>query len=211
MKLRRYISGITVVAMMLISTPALLAQESVSRHALQFSWGAAIPMGDKNFTNKTTYVAPQLGYEYRFASNFSASLSLGLSYSDEKGLTRDSFDGDVITANTHRKLTLVPVQAQMRYSPLGAKATAWQPYVGIGAGVQYAKFYIMGDVINTSGTSDWAEVITPHVGLRYQPSNKRVYFDLQTLWQYAGNSWKIANTQSQQNIGVRIGVGISIF
>lgn len=209
MNTRRYTGRFIAIVILLAALPALYAQESVGSHSATFSWGVALPMGDKNFTNKTTFITPQFGYEYRFASNFSAGFSLGLSFSNEKGPTNDLFDGDVVTANTHRKLTLIPVQAEFRYFPLGTCNTVFHPYIGLSGGIQYAQFYLTGDAIVTSKTGNWAEVVTPHLGVRYQPGGKRLYMDLRAQWQYSGNGWELTRAKSQQSIGIRVGIGYS--
>lgn len=191
---------------LLCATPILHAQES-GGYSLAFHWGLASPVGGSDFTRKTSYMAPQFEYEYRFVSHFSAGLSVGVTFSDEKGRTNDRFGNDAVTGNSHRKLTLLPIQAAFRYFPLGTKKTLLQPYLGIAAGMQYAQFYLTADAINSAGTANWSEVLTPHCGVRYRLSEKGLYFNLYAHWQFSGNDWSMAYSKSQTNIGVAVGVG----
>lgn len=210
MVVMKHISRFIAVITLLSSAPVLCAQEAESKSSISFSWGVEVPVGDGNFTSKATFMTPKLGYEYLFASEFSIGGSIGVSHSDEKMLYEGMFDNSFVTTTPHRKLTLVPIQADFRYFPLRTSKSAFQPYVGLSAGVQYAKFYITADVINTSGRSNWAEVITPNAGLRYQPDEKRIYMDLRAHWQHSGNGWDLADgNKSQQNVGVRLGFGLS--
>lgn len=194
---------------MLVATPALSAQEVAGNHSVAFSWGVSVPVGSNNFIDAPTLVAPALSYEYRFAPNFSVGGSVGYSCRNEELFFEGIFNGDLVSSNIHRKLSLVPVEAQFHYFPLGAH-TAFQPYVGVLAGAQYAEFSATGDLVSTSGASNWGAVVTPNVGLRYQPKPKGLYADLRVGWQYSTNGWAVANNnKSQQNAGVRLGVGFS--
>lgn len=209
---RRYIFRFIAVTTLLISAPELSAQEAGSKNSAFLSVGIETPVGGNNFTSEASIGSPMLGYEYRFASKFSIGASFGFSHSDEKvDVSRYDFDWDNVTTTVHRKLTLMPIQADFRYYfPMSSAMSALHPYLGLSAGVQYAKFYITADVITTSGRESWAEVITPNAGLRYHPGQKGLYADLRVEWKYSGNAWQIANNnKSQQSIGVRLGVGYS--
>lgn len=199
-----------VFAILLLKASGLHAQAPPSgSHSLFADWGITVP-SKSSFTDRTTYVAPQLGYEYRLSAIFSAGITLGISHSNERAMTTDKYNGDWVDGNTHRKLTLIPLQVQFRCFPLGNGRTRLQPYLGLSGGVQYARFYLSGDAVQTAETSGWGGVITPHVGLRYSKPQSGLFFDLAVQWQSSSNEWKAVDSPSQRNIGVRLGVGYTI-
>lgn len=201
MKFKRYIAFLLIS----ISLSVAYAQKTVEKHSVSVGWGVWLPVGNSTFTNKLTWVTPHVGYEYRLLPQFSVGFSVGCFYSNEKGDTADRYNSSLVNGNSHRKLTAIPMQAELLYFPLGAGEQSLQPFLGIGGGIQYAKFYITGDVINTSQVSSWAGVITPQIGLRITPfTNKKISLDARVYWQNGGNTWELLDTSSQQGIGVEL-------
>lgn len=201
MKFKRYIAFLIMSA----SLSVLYAQKTKEKHSVSVGWGVWIPVGTSTFANKLTWVTPHVGYEYRLLPQLSAGFSVGCLYSNEKGDTTDRYDNSLVSGNSHRKLTAVPIQAELLYFPLGSREQLVQPFLGIGGGVRYAKFYITGDVINTSQVSSWAGVMTPQVGLRVTPfANKKISLDARLYWQNAANRWELLDTSSQQGIGIEL-------
>lgn len=208
MKLKRYIA----LLMMSASLSVLYAQKTEEKHSVSVGWGVWLPVGGNTFTNKLTWVTPHVGYEYRILPQLSAGFSVGYLYSNEKGNTTDRYNNSLVNGNSHRKLTAIPIQAELLYFPLGAREQLFQPFLGIGGGVRYTKYYITGDVINTSEVSSWAGIMTPQVGLRVAPfANKRISLDARLYWQNVGNRWELLDTSSQQGIGIELRMVSLIF
>lgn len=200
---------------MLVSVSALKAQKPARNQSAELGWGVAIPLGSDGFLNKTTWTTANAGWEYRIHPKVSAGLSLGWMYADESGITRDRLSAggvtDEVSGNSHRKLTLVPLQIQVRYFPLGNEDRI-QPYLTLAGGAQYADFYISGDQIQTGSDKNVAAVFTPDAGVRFFPvAGSGLYIDARCYWQYAANGWSYTNTGSQQYLGFRVGVGFPVF
>ncbi len=175
-------------------------------NSVSMGWGVAVPSGSNSFANKTSWVSPAVAWEYRFIPVLSAGLSVGYASFDEQAVTRDRYDGDLTDGYTDRTLSLTPVQAVLRYQPLGAGTSQWQPYVSLAGGMQYARYRIEGDQIPASGKEEWAAVVTPAVGLRYYAC-QRLWFDLSGSWQWSNSEWNLLNVKSTQNFRVGISVG----
>lgn len=191
--------------MLLVSVSASKAQKPAGNHSVALSWSVAVPSGNDGFLNNVTLVTPNVSWEYSFSPTISAGMSLGLMYGDEKERTTDRIPTGLVSGPSDRRLTLVPLQAHVRYFPLGKKEVRFQPYVTIAAGAQYGRFHITGDQIQTNSTDNFAVVLTPDLGVRFYPrAGSGFYLDASCYWQYGGNSWSYTNTGSQQFIGFRI-------
>lgn len=188
------------------------SQTSDHRNSVTVGWGVSIPAGNGNFAGKASWVSPSLDWEYRLLPVLSAAVSAGYAYFDEKGVTRDRFDGDITDGYTSRTLSLLPLQVGMRYFPFGAGEGSFQPYLFVAGGVRYARFHITGDLIPSGNVKNWSGVVTPGVGLRYHPRRcKKIWLDLRGSWQWGGNGWVLLDTKSQRSVGVNVGVGVVIF
>lgn len=155
---------------------------------------------------------PALGYEFMLAPRL--SLGIGGSYmtGEYKGETEDYFDNDFVTAYSRRKLTLVPVQLWARYFVYDTGVNILVPYAALGAGVQYADFFITGDNIQTSGTINWGIAVTPEIGLRvYIDSARSIFMDARANWTWGSNKWPVYdNNKSQTRLGIQLAVGFSL-
>ena len=192
-------------------TPALYAQESVGNSNLTLGIGTTIPTGSESFTSDPTFVSPYLMYEYFVMDDLSLGLSLGYRYSKEDGQTRDHINGDLIDGYSERKLTQLPIQIQARYYPVHwGRHKNWSAYVTIAGGIQFNKYFLVGDQIHRSKHEKWTGVFTPDVGVRFNPVNCKIYLDARLSWGM-NKGWEMTTDKTQQNLGVHIGVGMKIF
>ena len=193
------------VALSLMGTLTAVAQD----HSISLDWGGHIPTGGGNFRNETSWIAPSVGWDRHILPWLSVGYSVGYGYAHEKGITRDRYDGAIVDGYSERKLSLVPVQARVRFFPLG-QSTAFRPFVSVTGGVQYARFFITGETIQTTAANSWGGVFSAAAGVRYYPVRKRGFFiEASGGWQWAGNRFNVMNTKSQKGVEVRLGVGFS--
>lgn len=195
--------------LLLIWLPAIKAQSDLNRHSVSVGWGVGSQLGSERFLSGATLLNPRVAYAFAVKSTLSVGFSAGYSFRSETGFTRDCIEGDLLDGNTDRKLTLVPIQAVARYFPLGAGGGRIQPYAGLSGGVQYARFDLKGDLIDSFGISNWAAVVTSDLGVRFYTGDKRFYFDAELYWQYGGNKLTKANLRSIQRWGLNLSVGLS--
>lgn len=195
-----------------VSFSVLYAQKTMEKHSVSVGWGVVLPTGSSTFTNKPTWVTPHVGYEYRVFPQLSAGFSLGYRYSNEKGDTKDRYNSDLVSGQSHRTLTAIPMQIELLYFPLGACLQKFQPFLGIGGGLNYAKYYITGDALHSEETANWARVVTPQVGFRMMPFlTKKLSIDARVYWQNAANNWKLLHTSSQQGVGFEFRIASLLF
>lgn len=185
------------------------AQSQIKRHSMEITWGPSIPSGS-NFTERTGWSAFTLRWEYRIIPQLAMGLSAGFDRCGENGMTEDFFNGDLVTGYTERKVTLFPLAVHARYYPIAGRTHVMQPYIGIGAGAQWARFDITGETINTSRGENWAATAMPEVGTRIYPvRGGRLWFDVKVALRFAGNSWKPAQIESLGSILPSVGMGLS--
>lgn len=177
------------------------------RQSIAAHWGVAVPINNQ-FIDKAGAVNPSLEWSYRIIPSLSAGLSLGYGSFIEKGAGDERIDTDLISGNREKSLSLMPFLAKFHYFPFGNRNRLFSPFIGVGVGVQYAKFYIIGDAISSNKTSNWAEAFSAEMGAKIQlPKNERIYFDIRGLWQYGGNSCSLTGTKPIQTLGITLGVG----
>lgn len=185
-----------------------VAYAQADRQSISAHWGVTIPM-NKGFVEKIGFVNPSLEWSYRVSSILSTGVSFGYGYRAEKGVSDERMDGYFLSGYRKRSLSTLPLLAKFNYFPLGYKSTLLSPYIGVGAGVQYAKFHIVGETINSNQTNSWAEAFSAEIGTRIQlAKNNKLYFDLRCLWNYGGNSWSLFETKPIQTLGFTIGIGL---
>ena len=181
------------------------------KNSVSLGWGGSIPAGGGNFSNTATMVAPYAEWEYSLSQWFSVGASAGYVYGSEKGDTRERVNGDIVDGYSERTLSLVPLQARLRYFPLGGNRPL-RPYVSASGGAQYAKFDITGDAILSSGVKNWAGLFSAGAGVRFYPNpDKDFFLGLGGAWQWAGNKFKIMDTNAQRSVEIRIEAGFPIF
>lgn len=186
----------------------IVAGAQDQRQSISVHWGVTIPPNN-GFIDKVGVVNPSLEWSYKVLPTLSAGVSLGYGYATEKGEGSERVDGDFASGYREKTLSSMPLIIRLRFCPLGTKSTLFSPYIGVGAGVQYSKFHITGDAINSNGAGNWAETFSAEVGTRIQPKEgSKLYFDVRGLWQYGGNDWPSVEAKSIQHIGFALGVGI---
>lgn len=179
------------------------------KQSISFNWGVMVP-ADNGFVENTGWVNPSLEWNYRVLPALSAGISLGYGFNSVRGIADERFDGDLISGYREKKLSIVPVMALVNYFPMGNGGALFRPYLGIGAGVQYAKFQITGDNIITSTTANLAEVFSAQLGTRICPGKTdKFYLDTRFSWQYGGNSWPAAEIKSIRGLGFALGAGFT--
>lgn len=198
---------ILIAFLLVITAPASFGREwGSSRHAAGISWGISTPVGKDNFMNKQSWISPALSYEYQLTHRFSLAASLGYEYGKERGVTSDRLHNDLLDGYTTRTLTSIPVQARVLYFFRRNRELPFQPYLGAGIGVNYARFYVEGDLISPVGKSNWAGIFTAQAGFRYALGGGPVSLDASLFWQRAGNAFAPVHIERRQSAGVRIGV-----
>lgn len=179
------------------------------RQDLNVSWGGYFPTGS-GFVQNVSWTQFSLKWEYRIIPQLGTGLSIGYGFHKESGWTLDHFNGAIVTGDSKRKLTQIPIQAQVSYYPIGARQSYIQPYIGVGIGGQWARYDLTGTVIQTSGIKNWGLVVTPQIGMRIYPSKTEIFWlDVNVAYRYATNEWKLASIKGQQGIIPTLGVGFS--
>lgn len=201
--------GLKIFTLLLTLCPCTKAAYAQAyRQSISAYWGVTIPMNE-GYIEKVGFVNPSLEWSYRVFSIFSAGVSFGYSYREDKGVSDERMDGYFSSGYRKRSLATLPLLAKLNYFPLGYKSTLLSPYIGVVAGIQYAKFHIVGETINSNQTTSWAETFSAEIGTRIQPAkNNKLYFDLRCLWNYGGNIWSLFETRSIQTLGFTIGAGL---
>jgi outer membrane receptor protein involved in Fe transport len=176
--------------------------------SVSVAWGVSLPAGDA-YIEKMSARNLSLEWDYRIMPRLSAGVSLGYgSNSSNKGSGNVFFDGALVSGRREKKLNIVPIMARLDYFPLGDANTLFSPYLGIGAGVQYAKFQIKGDYIVSSTRKNWSENFSVRAGVRIRPLEAgRFFLDARCLWSYGGNSWSPAGVDSIRQFGVMAAAG----
>lgn len=188
---------------------ALSAQKPARKHAISLGDGVNIPLGDNGFLNKTNPTAPFVAYSYAVSGNFSVGVRAGYAYSREKGETRDRYDNALVDGYSDRKLTLIPLQVELRYFLFGGAKALLNPFVVVAGGAQYSSYFITGEYISTAERSDWSYVVTPGVGVRIVPCRSGMFhLDIMADWQYAGNQWPLTASRYHQFIGIKLAAGL---
>lgn len=179
----------------------------VQRQSISVHEGVAIPVKN-GFADKAGFVNPSVEWRYSLLPAWAVGLSLGYSYSTEKGEGDVRVADDLISGYREKSLSSMPFLAKFHYFPLGGGSSLFSPFIGVGAGIQYAKFYITGDAVNSAKTSNWAKAFSVEVGTNIQPLKvETIYFDIRCLWYYGGNSWPFLEAEPMQTVGVTLGVG----
>ena len=185
------------------------AQTLAARHSVEAAWGVSVPLGT-SFLDKTGAGAFSLRYEYRFASRFAAGMLVGLDRTVEKGLFDGTFDGDAVTGYTERIQQQIPILASLCWYMLGEKQSVLRPYVGIGIGVQWTRFEITGETINSSRADSWGLGTTVGIGTRIYPRREGAFFlDVRAAYRYGSNKWNAAGVNGLQGFYPSIGAGIN--
>lgn len=199
------IASIVLVVLCLCYTE-VSAQEQ--RQSISVHWGVTVPSGD-SFIGKAGAVNPSLEWSYRVLPVLSAGVSLGYGYATDKGVSDEHIDGDFVSGYREKSLSTMPLIAKLNFFPLGNKSILFSPYIGVGVGVQYAKFYMTGDALNSKDASNWAEIFSAEVGTRIEPKyGSKLYLDVRCIWQYGGNGWPLVEVKSIQQIGFALGAGV---
>lgn len=176
-------------------------KQSVSLH-----YGITIPTGG-GFIDGAGFADLTAEYGVGLSSTLGAGISAGYGYDRRRGHTTDRYDDDLVSGFSDRNLTVIPVQAWLRFFPWGQRMR-WQPYLMFGAGVQYARFDIRGDQIDARTTSDWAVSVSPQLGSRFFPrAGKKLYLDGRIAWRHSENEWRVMDVNSIQRFCVSLGVG----
>jgi opacity protein-like surface antigen len=164
-------------------------QQSVS-----VAWGVSIPVGDDAYIDKASVRNLSLEWDYRILPCLSAGVSAGYYAGfDNKESGNDFFDGAMVSGRREKKLKTIPIMAQFDYFPMGDANTLFSPYLGIGIGVQYAKFEIKGDYIVSSTRKNWSENFSVRAGVRIRPlETSRFFLDARCLWNRGGNGGSLA-------------------
>ena len=177
------------------------------KNSLSIGWGISAPASDGNFLNKSVLTNPSIQWDYRIIPQLSIGLFAGYGYSNEKGITHDTYDNAIVDGYSDRSLSLMTTAVTLRYFPW-EKRGLLQPYLLLSGGIQYARFEITGDMINTTESKNWAAVVAPGLGTRmYLKANKGLFVDLSGAWKWAGNGLPIMDINSQSNIEIRLSVG----
>ena len=192
----------------LVACGASLHAQTENKHSLSVGWGIAIPSGTGNFLNKSLGISPSLGWSYRLSPLFSAGLTTVYGYAKEEGKTRDRYEGGIVDGFSSRSSSAIAGLVDVRYFPLGITSSVFRPYVGLSAGVQYAHFDIIGEVINKTIKKNSAGVFQPGIGLIVKTAS-RIFFQMDGAWKWSGNGMSVMDTSSQQTIEIRIGTGIT--
>jgi hypothetical protein len=216
--LRKILLSVAVIGMGLVSASA----QQQWAHTLSLGWGANIPAGEGNFRNQTAWVNPSVEWDYLSpCRRFSFGVLFGFQVSHERATTGDRVDGAWVTGYSDRQVTAVPIQARLKWFPLGSRDTMFRPYTMLGGGAQWARFDITGDAINSAGVENVGGLFSAGVGVRCFPLGRgvnadanalgrRFFVDLSTGWQWAGNRFEMLDTNSQRDVVVRLALGFSL-
>lgn len=194
---------------LLLLLPLGAGAQTAARHSVELAWSASVPLGNA-FLDRAGATAGALRYEYRFAPQWAAGGALGMEYISVEGLFEGRFNGDMVTGYTERSQRNIPVMASLRWYPLGVRTSLLRPYAGAGAGVQWTRFDITGETINTSRADSWGFAASAEVGMRIHPWREGAFFlDVRVAWRYATNAWKAAETERQHAFTPALGLGVA--
>ncbi|MDR2890430.1 MAG: hypothetical protein LBV18_02345 [Alistipes sp.] len=190
-------------------------------HSVTLGWGASVPIGKVsgaggnaangagggNFVGKTSWIAPSVGWEWRFANSFSGGVSVGYVFVKEEGANDGRISGDV-GGNYEMKQSLMPVEAKLKYYPLGSRASVLRPYAAVTGGVAYSTHFVSGDVINREDLAGWGGSFSAGLGMRVYPIPVNSFFmEFSGAWQWVGAKFERMNLDARRRSGVGIYVG----
>jgi hypothetical protein len=177
-------------------------------HSLRAGWGVGIPVGEK-YIDGAGVGNFFLEWDLRITPSLSAGASVGYNSLSDRGFASERFDSSLVTGYREKSLSCVPLMVMLDLFPLGDEGALLRPYIGVGAGVGYAKFSITGESIVTSSVSGWAENFAARAGTRIYPAeNGRFFLDTGIVWSYGANGWEIARIGSVQTLGVTVSGGV---
>lgn len=192
-------------AFCLMAPDAVRAQ---GKQSLSVHYGITFPTGG-GFIGGAGFADLSVEYGIRLNRMLSAGLSAGYGYDRRQGLTTDRYNGDLVNGFSDRNLTVVPMHVWLRYFPW-KQQSRWQPYIMLGAGVQYARFDIRGDQIDSRSKGTWGVSISPQLGTRFFPwAGNRIFFDGRVSWRYSANEWEVFNIDSIRRLCVSLGAGVA--
>ena len=193
---------------MVCSVCAHRLQAQTLKQTASIAWGMSFPTGGDSYIDRASVENFSLEWGYRVLPGLSAGVSLGYGNRSERGVSDEFFDGSFVSGFREKKLYTLPIMAVFDYFPLGDDNTLLRPYLGVGLGVQYAKWQITGDAIVTSVSKNWAESFSARAGLRISPNeNGRFFLDARCLWNYSGNGWQSAKINSMQQFAIMAAAG----
>lgn len=195
----------------LLGAHTLRAQEADSHHSLTLHWGVYIPSNGV-FMNRVAAISPSLEWDWQVSNAFSIGTEAGYTYGSEQGYTRNIYEGDLVTGQTDRNLTLVSFTAHCHWFLGTMPHQRLRPFIGVGTGVQYAVFRIQSEMINKSTGHSIGGIVRPEAGVIFAPRrNGRVRIEIKCGWQYADNQYtpcQLPSMSTSSLEGFRVSAGI---
>lgn len=202
------VSGI-VLSLLLLSVSIFASNAQERPFSAKTGWGASVPVGGGNFVGKTGWMNPSAEWEWRFASHFSGGVSVGYLFTKEEDGKPRRIGGDVVS-DYEIKQSLVPIEAVLRYYPLGRTQSMLRPYVVASGGAAYSNSYVTGSATSTSEQAGWGGTFSAGLGTRVYPFPAGSFFlDFAAAWRWTGTDLTKMNIDSHRrsSADIRLGVG----
>ena len=165
MKSKHFAVGVALAASIVVAPiAAARAQDAEPPFINIGSYAIAIPLGDTHdFVPNLSWFGANWEGQWRYKPKTSVGVSLGLQdfFDQTRGTT--TFSSGAVTGQQSRELLLGTVMGIGRYYP--GSTLGRGPYLGLGAGGQFAQQYYQLGVTNPIGRSAFHLAIAPEIGV----------------------------------------------
>ncbi len=203
------IIAITLFALVGIAT----SSQAQRKQYYDLGWDVAVPMGDfSNYISNTSLRGGTFGGNVFLTEAFSVGFKFGYNSFSENVptktyvMTEDNGYTKVVTASSYNFMVNAPMQVGGYYHFVTDGQI--EPYIGLGLGVNYiTQETLVQDLDNYD--DQWAFLLNPEVGLRYQFKDSPLALKLRAGYNYSFNKYKTWGVEYKNLQTLNIGLSLS--
>lgn len=201
--------GIVILVLICVHGGLLGQRKSERSHYLGAYYGMSIPLSG-NFMKHISPVMFSAEYTWHVLPWFTVGGYAGYSSGEEKGLTSDRYEGDLVNGYTERQVSLLRCGIPFYFS-FPSEYNRLEPYIRVAGGVSNVTYKIKGDQINRSFVCQWSGVIDLGFGCRFFFNEEHQWgLDFCGTYRWNPSSWKLMNVQNNHCFELSLGILIKL-